>query len=116
MVRHAADLLQQDGGPAMYEVPFAGFTDQRGTKASGQGFSNACKIVTASGLQGTLGLMIPFGVLAGGGCDKSFPALIHTSPAATTRIPARNATAPLMTGWQLPTGIRPRWTEKSLKT
>ena len=78
MVRHAADLLQQDGGPALYEVPFSGFTDHRGMEASGQGFSNAYKIVTAWSLQGTLGLMTPFGVVAGGGCDKTFPALVHT--------------------------------------
>lgn len=78
MVRHAAALLQQDGGPALYEVPFSGFTDHRGMEASGQEFSNAYKMVTAWSLQGTLGLMTPFGVVAGGGCDKTFPALIHT--------------------------------------
>lgn len=73
----AADLLAGDGGPAMYQVPFSGFTDHRGMEASGQGFSNAYKFTTAWTVQGTIGLMTPFGVLAGGGCDKTFPMLIH---------------------------------------
>ena len=74
----AADLLAEDGGPAMYQVPFSGFTDHRGMEASGQGFSNAYKFTTAWTVQGTIGLMTPFGIVAGGGCDKTFPMLIHT--------------------------------------
>jgi dihydroxy-acid dehydratase len=74
----AADLLAADGGPAMYQVPFSGFTDHRGMEASGQGFSNAYKFTTAWTVQGTIGLMTPFGIVAGGGCDKTFPMLIHT--------------------------------------
>ena len=30
MFEHAAALLARDGGPAMYHVPFSGFTDHRG--------------------------------------------------------------------------------------
>lgn len=74
----AAELLAEDGGPAMYQVPFSGFTDHRGMEASGQGFSNAYKFTTAWTVQGTIGLMTPFGIVAGGGCDKTFPMLIHT--------------------------------------
>ncbi|MEM6498379.1 MAG: dihydroxy-acid dehydratase [Pseudomonadota bacterium] len=73
----AADLLAKDDGPAMYQVPFSGFTDHRGMEASGQGFSNAYKFTTAWTVQGTIGLMTPFGIVAGGGCDKTFPMLIH---------------------------------------
>ena len=78
MFELAADLLAQDGGPAMYQVPFSGFTDHRGMEASGQGFSNAYKFTTAWTVQGTIGLMTPFGIVAGGGCDKTFPMIIHT--------------------------------------
>ncbi len=74
----AKDLLAEDGGVALYEVPFSGFTDHRGMEASGQEFSNAYKFTTAWTVQGTIGLMTPFGILAGGGCDKTFPMLIHT--------------------------------------
>lgn len=74
----AAELLSEDDGPAMYQVPFSGFTDHRGMEASGQGFSNAYKFTTAWTVQGTIGLMTPFGIVAGGGCDKTFPMLIHT--------------------------------------
>lgn len=74
----AAELLAEDDGPAMYQVPFSGFTDHRGMEASGQGFSNAFKFTTAWTVQGTIGLMTPFGIVAGGGCDKTFPMLIHT--------------------------------------
>jgi dihydroxy-acid dehydratase len=74
----ASELLAADGGPAMYQVPYSGFTDHRGMEASGQGFSNAYKFTTAWTVQGTIGLMTPFGILAGGGCDKTFPMLIHT--------------------------------------
>ena len=74
----ARDLLSADGGPAMYEVPYSGFVDHRGMEASGQGFSNSYKFTTSWCVQGTIGLMTPFGVLAGGGCDKTFPMLIHT--------------------------------------
>ncbi|MEM8975277.1 MAG: dihydroxy-acid dehydratase [Pseudomonadota bacterium] len=74
----AAELLAEDDGPAMYQVPFSGFTDHRGMEASGQGFSNAYKFTTAWTVQGTIGLMTPFGIVAGGGCDKTFPMLIHT--------------------------------------
>ena len=77
MFAQAKALLAQDGGPAMYEVPFSGFTDHRGMEASGQGFSNAYKFTTAWTVQGTIGLMTPYGILAGGGCDKTFPMLIH---------------------------------------
>ena len=62
----------------MYQVPFSGFTDHRGMEASGQGFSNAYKFTTAWTVQGTIGLMTPFGIVASGGCDKTFPMLIHT--------------------------------------
>ncbi len=78
MFELAGDLLAADGGPAMYQVPFSGFTDHRGMEASGQGFSNAYKFTTAWTVQGTIGLMTPFGIVAGGGCDKTFPMLIHT--------------------------------------
>lgn len=74
----ATELLAADDGPAMYQVPFSGFTDHRGMEASGQGFSNAYKFTTAWTVQGTIGLMTPFGIVAGGGCDKTFPMLIHT--------------------------------------
>jgi dihydroxy-acid dehydratase len=74
----AGELLAEDSGPAMYQVPFSGFTDHRGMEASGQGFSNAYKFTTAWTVQGTIGLMTPFGIVAGGGCDKTFPMLIHT--------------------------------------
>lgn len=74
----AGELLAADDGPAMYQVPFSGFTDHRGMEASGQGFSNAYKFTTAWTVQGTIGLMTPFGIVAGGGCDKTFPMLIHT--------------------------------------
>ena len=57
---------------------FPAFTDHRGMEASGQGFSNAYKFTTAWTVQGTIGLMTPFGIVAGGGCDKTFPMLIHT--------------------------------------
>lgn len=70
MFAQAKALLAQDGGPAMYEVPFSGFTDHRGMEASGQGFSNAYKFTTAWTVQGTIGLMTPYGILAGGGCDQ----------------------------------------------
>lgn len=78
MFDQAKALLAADGGPAMYDVPFSGFTDHRGMEASGQGFSNAYKFTTAWTVQGTIGLMTPYGILAGGGCDKTFPMLIHT--------------------------------------
>lgn len=78
MFDYAAGLLAADDGPAMYRVPFSGFTDHRGMEASGQGFSNAFKFTTAWTVQGTIGLMTPFGIVAGGGCDKTFPMLIHT--------------------------------------
>ena len=78
MFDYAAELLAADGGPAMYQVPFSGFTDHRGMEASGQGFSNAYKFTTAWTVQGTIGLMTPFGIVAGGGCDKTFPMIIHT--------------------------------------
>ncbi len=74
----AAELLAENDGPAMYQVPFSGFTDHRGMEASGQGFSNAYKFTTAWTVQGTIGLMTPFGIVAGGGCDKTFPMIIHT--------------------------------------
>lgn len=77
MFAQAKALLAADGGPALYEVPFSGFTDHRGMEASGQGFSNAYKFTTAWTVQGTIGLMTPYGILAGGGCDKTFPMLIH---------------------------------------
>lgn len=77
MFAQAKAILASDGGPAMYEVPFSGFTDHRGMEASGQGFSNAYKFTTAWTVQGTIGLMTPYGILAGGGCDKTFPMLIH---------------------------------------
>jgi dihydroxyacid dehydratase/phosphogluconate dehydratase len=78
MFDQAQALLAVDDGPAMYQVPFSGFTDHRGMEASGQGFSNAYKFTTAWTVQGTIGLMTPYGILAGGGCDKTFPMLIHT--------------------------------------
>lgn len=78
MFSQSKALLAQDGGPAMYEVPFSGFTDHRGMEASGQGFSNAYKFTTSWTVQGTIGLMTPYGIVAGGGCDKTFPMLIHT--------------------------------------
>ncbi len=78
MFELASEMLAADGGPAMYQVPFSGFTDHRGMEASGQGFSNAYKFTTAWTVQGTIGLMTPFGIVAGGGCDKTFPMLIHT--------------------------------------
>ena len=78
MFEHAAQLLSADQGPAMYQVPFSGFTDHRGMEASGQGFSNSFKFTTAWSVQGTIGLMTPFGIVAGGGCDKTFPMIIHT--------------------------------------
>ncbi len=74
----AKKLLAEKTGPALYEVPFSGFTDHRGMDASGQGFSNAYKFTTAWTVQGTIGLMTPWGILAGGGCDKSYPMLLHT--------------------------------------
>ena len=74
----AAEMLAENDGPAMYQVPFSGFTDHRGMEASGQGFSNAYKFTTAWTVQGTIGLMTPFGIVASGGCDKTFPMLIHT--------------------------------------
>ncbi|MEM7427555.1 MAG: dihydroxy-acid dehydratase [Pseudomonadota bacterium] len=78
MFELASDLLAADNGPAMYQVPYSGFVDHRGMEASGQGFSNAYKFTTSWCVQGTIGLMTPFGILAGGGCDKTFPMLIHT--------------------------------------
>lgn len=78
MFAHAAELLAADEGPAMYHVPFSGFTDHRGMEASGQGFSNSFKFSTSWTVQGTIALMTPFGILAGGGCDKTFPMIVHT--------------------------------------
>ena len=78
MFKQVAEQLAADDGPAMYEVPFSGFTDHRGMEASGQGFSNSYKFTTAWCVQGTIGLMTPYGVVAGGGCDKTYPMLIHT--------------------------------------
>ena len=78
MFELAAKLLAENDGPAMYQVPFSGFTDHRGMEASGQGFSNSFKFTTAWTVQGTIGLMTPWGIVAGGGCDKTFPMLIHT--------------------------------------
>ncbi len=78
MFAYAAQLLAADGGPAMYQVPFSGFTDHRGMEASGQGFSNSFKFTTSWTVQGTIALMTPYGIVAGGGCDKTFPMIVHT--------------------------------------
>ena len=52
MFKQVAEQLAADDGPAMYEVPFSGFTDHRGMEASGQGFSNSYKFTTAWCVQG----------------------------------------------------------------
>ena len=77
MMDLAVDILAEDDGPAVYTVPFPGFTDHRGMERSGQNFSNSYKFVAAWGAESTIGLMTPYGILGGGGCDKTFPMLLH---------------------------------------